>query len=661
MQEFSTTEALVVLTRSLKYALPIWHRYVVKIVLATLALSPPLILIWPLKIIIDNVINGHQLAQTTTQYPFYIRPLVDMLVGQSTLTIVFSMMAVGIATVFVLGAYGTGQGQRDGVTGNLNEGFDTATRTENDVNRATSAMGGILGYFEYLWTIRISHVLNYRLRNQVFNHIQKLPMSSLENRTIGDSVYRVMYDTAAISPLCEEVIVTPVRWILQIVLTFYLLNFSFSKAPELVWIALSAFPLWFIAFQFLTKPLRGYWVESRVTGADTTTSMEESISNIVAVQSLGTQLRELNRFRDSSSRSFRGYLKGYSLIMVAWVVGSTLFGLLGFYALVVITNLIIDGVYTVGDLTVLVTFYFQILTGARILGGLWLTLQFPLAGMRRVFAVLDLPTEVQGTTATLPRTTRGIELRNVSFAYDDGRAVLRGINLSARKGQMIALAGPTGAGKTSLAYLLARFHEPTAGAILFDGHNIADYSVASVRQQVSFVFQETSLFDGTVLDNLLLAHPGASMADVIRATTVTGAHDFIQALPQRYDSYIGTTGSKLSVGQKQRISIARGLLKPSPILILDEPTSALDPETEYHLVQSLLDARGDQLVIVIAHRLSTIRTADCIYFLQDGVVTECGHHEELLAKRGIYHEFVKLQTSGPLKSDKHEQRVDYSP
>jgi ABC-type multidrug transport system fused ATPase/permease subunit len=640
----STAQALSVVGRGLHYAKPLWKRYIVKVVLGSLALLPPLILIWPLKFLIDNVI-GHKPFSALETYPFYIQPLVTVLAGKPESTIIAILLVFGIITVVILGAYGTDAQQRDGVSGELNQGFDTATRTENDVNRATSSMGGFLGYFEYLWSIRISHLLNYRLRNEVFNHTQKLPMSTLEDRTIGDSVYRVMYDTASISPLCEEVIVTPIARIIQISLAFYLLDFSFDQAPTLIWIALTAFPLWFCAFFFLTGPLRAFWTESRVTGSGTTSSMEESLSNILAVQSLGTQRKELIRFSDDSRRSFGGYLKGYGIIMLAYIIGFCMFIGLAVYALVIVTDLIIDGIYTPGDLAVLYTFYFSIFDGSRVLGGLWLTLQSPIAGMRRVFNLLDMPTEERGAGTVLPRMERGIEMRNVNFSYNDKTQVLSDINFSATKGEMIALAGPTGAGKTSLAYLIPRFHSSTGGQILFDGVDVSEYSVASTRSQVSFVFQETTLFEGTVLDNLKLANPEATMDEVTAATKITGAHDFIEALPEKYDTWVGTTGSKLSVGQKQRLSIARGLLKKAEILILDEPTSALDPETEYHLVQTLLKAREDQLVIVIAHRLSTIRSADRIYFLEHGRIIESGNHKELLAQQGAYYDFVQLQTT----------------
>ena len=246
----------------------------------------------------------------------------------------------------------------------------------------------------------------------------------------------------------------------------------------------------------------------------------------------------------------------------------------------------------------------------------------------------------------LPPIRDGIKLSNVGLVYPDGRRALDGINLEANVGQIVALVGPTGAGKTSLAYLVPRFHQASEGMITIDGHPVDTLRLESLRDQVTYVFQETQLFSDSIRDNISYGKPNASQEEVEQVARTAGIHDFIQSLPEGYDTTLGgSTSSRLSVGQKQRIAIARGLLRESRILILDEPTSALDPETEQYLVQSLHEAAKDRLVIIIAHRLSTIAHADKIVFMEDGRIREQGSHNELIALGGHYKAFVDLQTT----------------
>ena len=281
------------------------------------------------------------------------------------------------------------------------------------------------------------------------------------------------------------------------------------------------------------------------------------------------------------------------------------------------------------------------------LGWLWIRFQDNVAAMRRVFALMDVTPESDLGRTDLPPVAQGIEMRDAGLVYPDGRRALEGVNLEASVGEIVAFVGPTGAGKTSLAYLIPRYHVATEGEVLIDEFNVNQLTLDSMRSQVTYVFQETQLFSETIRDNICYGKPDAEQEEVERVATIAGIHDFIESLPEGYDTKLGAvTASKLSVGQKQRIAIARGLLRDSRILILDEPTSALDPETEEYLVQALHEAAKDRLVIIIAHRLSTIANADKIVFLEQGQVMEQGNHNELMAlERGHYRRFVELQTT----------------
>jgi ABC-type multidrug transport system fused ATPase/permease subunit len=473
-------------------------------------------------------------------------------------------------------------------------------------------------------------------------------MPAFDDERIGDAVYRVMYDTPSITNTCYRILLTPVVAPAGILLTVGMLWFVVGEHPRLVWTALAFLPGALLVTYPFAAALRRRGVRSRQAGAITTSTMEEGIANILAVQSLGGHDRQRERFEQDSWTSFGRYRRLVRIAILTALVALIPALLIIRWAFLDVAELVISGEITRGDFTLIFSYFMQILFYAAELGSLWILVQESAPGLHRVFFLMGLPGEDDPAGArTLSRIRNGVRIEGVHFRYGEGSEALRGVDLELRVGELMALVGPAGAGKTTLAYLIPRFISPQRGRVTIDGVDLTEVTRVSLRSQVAFVFQETVLFDGTVEENIRLGNVYASGADVRRAARIAGADPFIRELPHGYATRLGRGGSKLSGGQRQRLAIARALVRDTPILILDEPTSALDPESERRLVRALQDAARTRLVLVIAHRLSTVRAAEQIVFLDSGRIVETGRHEELMARSGgAYRRFVELQTRG---------------
>ncbi len=644
-REISSRETLRIFGRALRYVAPLRARFAVKALLTLASLFPPLLLPWPIKVQIDHFIEGR--AIDPGAYPFFVQFLVQPLVGASPTTILWATLAFQLVLVVLVGALGSASNEHDHADARISSGRDTATTTENDANYGHSRASGLLGLFEFHWTLRLTHDLNHHYRSRLFERIHALPMTAFDDERIGDAIYRVMYDTPAITQVVYRLLLVPLYSPVGIALVAATLQLSYGDTP-VGWMALALLPIVGLGTLPFAASIRRRGQQSRMAGATTTATIEEGMSNVLAVQSLGGRGRERERFERDSWRSFgafRRYVRAWILAGLAAIcVGVPLVAWIARRGI----DLVIDGRLTPGDMALMIVYFTQAATYAVILGLLWLRLQGNAAGLRRVFFLMDLPGEDDAQHAPdAPRLRRELRLQEVGFRYEDGTAALEDVDLTARVGQVTALVGAAGAGKTTLTYLVPRFLRPTRGRVLFDGVDVADARLESIRSQVAFVFQESQLFDATVEENIRIGKPQASDTEVRRAARVAGADDFIRALPQGYRTRLGRDGGKLSVGQKQRLAIARAVVRDAPILILDEPTSALDPETEQRLLESLREAARTRLVIVVAHRLSTVRDAHQILFLEAGRVAERGTHAELMARPGgAYRRFVEIQTRG---------------
>ncbi|MDA0788850.1 MAG: ABC transporter ATP-binding protein [Proteobacteria bacterium] len=639
--QISSAEAMVLLGRSFALLRHVKGLFAGKFLFALVGILPPLLIPWTGKIVVDQVLLQKPFGESEVRFPPFMDPLIAILEGNTPLAIMGTILTIYAVLLVLFGVRAGGA-----VTSGLTQGHDSATQSELALSAGSSQSSGIFGVIELMINIRLTQRLANTLRTELFRKLARLPMTTLDDNRIGDSVYRIMYDTPLVPEICFNLSIAPLFAVLGAMISLYLMQYSYGPvAPELVWIAAGLIPLALI----LTVPLSGFSRRlnqaSRASGAATTNTMEESLENISAVQSLGGSRHERERFARDSDQSFKRFRFSFLFGQAMFVVSMFCTVVAGIYVAILVSDLIIGGTMTPGDYAVLFGLYLQLGGTALGIGMYWINLQTNVAAVRRVFFFIDYPSETPGDIHSRLTVQDTIRLDHVSYHYPDGRQALTDIDLEFRVGELTAIVGPTGAGKTSLAYLLPAFLRPSEGRILFDGIDIADVGVDAIRDQVAYVFQEHMLLSESIRSNLLLANPTASENDLRWAIDTAGAGQFVDSLPQGIDTVMGRRGDKLSVGQKQRICIARGLVRDTPVLVLDEPTAALDPETENALVTSLQKAAAGKLVIVIAHRLSTIKRADRIVFLDNGRVRAIGSHETLMADTdGPYRRYVELQT-----------------
>ena len=642
--DLSLIQTFAMIGRSLGLLTKVKKLFAYKVVFATVALLPAIVLPWLLKIVVDQVILQQPIDEAV-RFPPFLNPFLNFIDGMTPSDIMISLTILFLVLLVFFGmrAMPSIQTERDGIPA----GHDAATQSEQALSTGGSQTSGLWGLLETLLTIRMTQRLANSLRTSLMGRLTRLEMTTLDDQRIGDSVYRVMYDAPMLPEICYKLTVAPFLLLFNAVLSLWMMQYSYGAiAPEIVWLAAALMPMTLI----LTAPLSGIARRvnqaSRAAGASTTNQMEQNVDNMGAVQSLGGSQVESENFADKSKESFKRHRIAFMVDLAAIALSyAALIVALGL-AFVLTTDKVIAESLSPGDYAVLTGFFFILGGNARLAGKYWIDLQRNVAAVRRVFFFIDYTSELDTESDPLPIIEKSVEFENVSFAYPDGRPVLNNVSLSLPLGELVAIVGPTGAGKTTLAYLLPGYIRPSAGRIRFDNVDLAGAGVNEIRKQVTYVFQEHMLLSESVRDNLLLANPHATEEQILEACRLAGAMEFIEQFPDGLDSVIGKGGDTLSVGQKQRLSIARGLVRETPIIVLDEPTAALDPKTENALVEALRNTAQGRLVVVIAHRLSTIREADRIIFLEEGRVRDVGNHASLMAQpTSAYRKFVELQNA----------------
>ena len=638
--DIRTTEALRLIGRCTKLLAEAKWLFSLKFLLQLGLVFPALLLPWMAKILIDNVILQRPFGETSVAYPPFMNPILNLIDGLDPMGIMLVLTIIYATMLFTIGSRmgGTGAG--------LLQGQDAATQAENTVSAGYSAGGGMWGIAEFMVHVRLTQSIANRVRTRLFHRLTHLPMTVLDDQRIGDSVFRVLYDVPEVPDLAYRVTLTPFFMGLGALISLYILQYSYGAvAPELIWIAWLAVPAAFVTTFPFSGALRRTNQNKRAAGSAATNAMEESITQVGAVQSLGASTQVSNRFASFSDQTFLRERYAIAVIIFVASIAGGVFAAAAIYVTILVSDQIIENTMTPGDFAVLLGIYYQISSAAGYYGSIWIKLQETLAAVRRVFFFLDYRSEENRSEGKqLDNIQESVVLEDVSFDYPDGKRALDRINVELPINKLVAIVGPTGAGKTTLAYLIPSLLTPTSGRILIDGIDIRELNVDSLRRHVTYVFQEHVLLSDTVRENLLLANPDATESKLHEALETAGCNEFLDKLPDGIDTVLGRSGDTLSVGQQQRLSIARGLVRDAKILILDEPTAALDPQTEQRLVGALENAAKDRLVIVIAHRLSTIRHADQIIFLEDGRIVESGTEAELMARPdGPYRTFVELQ------------------
>ncbi|HPK53893.1 MAG TPA: lipid A export permease/ATP-binding protein MsbA [Smithellaceae bacterium] len=502
----------------------------------------------------------------------------------------------------------------------------------------------IKGICNYGQTILMSFIglrIVTNLRNKLYEQIQKQSLSFFTQHPTGILMSRITNDVLSIQAAASEAITSMIKDTVTLVT---LIGVIFYTDWKLAIIAMIVFPLTIYPISRLGRKMRKVATSTQVTMGTLSSLLQETISGTRIVKAFSMEKYENNRFAAENERLFKLNLKAVSVNAISHPLMEFLGGL-GIAAVIFYGGYnVIRGNSTPGTFFSFLAALLMLYEPVKRLTNVNNTVQQGIAGAERVFSIIDRIPDIEDKpgAAELPPITRSIDIEGVTFRYEK-TAVLKNINLSIKAGEVVAFVGMSGGGKTSLVNLIPRFYDVSAGRILIDGHDLRDVSIKSLRNQIAIVTQQTILFNDTVKNNIAYGDIERTEEDIINAAKAANAHDFIMKLPQQYDTNIGELGTKLSGGEKQRISIARALLKNAPILILDEATSSLDTEAEIEVQEALDNLMKGRTTLVIAHRLSTIRNADRIIALVNGEIVEEGNHESLLSRRGEYFRLYNLQ------------------
>jgi len=550
----------------------------------------------PLKIVLDNVLR----SKAPTGWP---DTLVLSLVGADKLAII-RLAAIAVLVIALFGALCT--------------------------------------YAEKLLTTRVGQWVMHDLRQTLYFHIQRLSLAYHDQQSTGDLLSTVTSDIDSIQTFISsnllDALIDVVTLVGMVAVMFYV-NWRFTL------IALSVAPLLALVVFKYTRSIRKASREVRRKQGEMVSVIQEVLSSMRVVKAFAREDYEVHRLEEESLENVEIALRARALkarlsplVEVIVAVGTGLVLWLG-------ARMVLTGTLSAGSLVLFIWYLGKMYKPMQDLSKMTDAYSKAAIGYERIRAILDMDGEVkdQQGARKVPRLRGEIEFDHVTFGYDPKLPTLEDINFRIEPGQLAAFVGPTGAGKTTIISLISRFYDPLSGAVKIDGVDVRHYQQRSLREHISVVLQETVLFHGSIWHNIAYGKPNASRAEIMKAAQQANASEFIEKMPNGYETLVGERGVTLSGGQRQRIAIARAVIRNTPILILDEPSSGLDAESERLVFEALDRLMKGKTSIVIAHRLSTIRSADVIFVVQDGKLVESGKHEELATAGGLYAELYEIQ------------------
>ncbi len=551
---------------------------------------------WPLKVVLDNVIRG----RTSRGWLFRA---VTALAGEDPLAIL-KLAVVAVLMIAVLDA--------------------------------------VCSYAEKYLTTSVGQWVTHDLRRTLYSHIQRLSLAYHDRKQTGDLISRVTSDIDAIQSFIASGLLSSLVNCITLagmVAVMFYLNWRFTL------IALSvAPPLFFIVFTY-TRRIKKASREVRKKESEIVSIVQEVFSSMRVVKAFAREDYEQRRLEEESLESVEIALHARSLkaklaplVQIIVAAGTCLVFWFG-------ARMVLNGPLSVGSLVVFILYLGKMYKPMQELSKMTDAYSKAAVGYERIQEILETDGQLKDLRGArhAPHFKGKIEFDHVQFSYTPGTPVLKDLSFEIRPGRLAALVGPTGAGKTSIISLIARFYDPDSGVVKIDGKDIRRFRQKSLRGQISYVLQDTLLFHAPVWKNIAYGKPEASRTEVLRAAEAANAHEFIMKLPEGYNSVLGERGETLSGGQRQRIAIARAIIRNTPILILDEPSSDLDPASEQLVFEALDRLMEGKTSIVIAHRLSTVRRADVIFVVREGRIVESGRHEELLESGGLYAELYRIQ------------------